>query len=358
LVVALVLVAGLSGRPDDTGDAYDPDGTGASGAKGLRYLLEEFGADVEVSDAIDDDADVVVVLVDVLTDEQRSELTDWMDDGGRLVIADPYSTLTPVVDQFEQGLTFEEPVGQGRCSIGALDDTLVVEPGLVSEYHVTGGQASCFGDGARAFVVAEEHGQGVQVSIGGADAFTNERLDQADNAVLATSLLAPEPGTRVVWLERDQQAPGVTGSMWSLVAPGPRAAAWQLAIAGAVYAVVRGRRLGRPLQERQAVQLEGSELVVAVGNLMHRGQDPDRAARLLRADLRRSLRDRLGLPADAPQELVAQVISTRFGLDAARAQRAVVDVPVRSEEELVALARDIESLRKEVLHGHASQSHG
>ena len=46
-----------------------------------------------------------------------------------------------------------------------------------------------------------------------------------------------------MWLERDQQAPGVTESMWSLVAPGPRAAAWQLAIAGAVYAVVR--RSGR-----------------------------------------------------------------------------------------------------------------
>jgi hypothetical protein len=361
LVVALLVVAGLGGRSDDTSVPYDPDGVGRTGAKALRLLLEDLGADVDVRDSITDDTEVVVVLSDSLTDDQRADLGDWVDDGGRLVIADPYSVMTPLVgafDPLDPGAHALDVTRPGRCDIDALDDVVQLEPVAAVQYEVPRRASSCFGDGEQAFVVAEGHGAGIQVSVGGADVFTNEWLDEQDNAVLAASLMAPEVGTRVVWLERDQGVPGETTSIWALVAPGPRAALWQLAIAAVVYVVVRARRLGRPLQESSPVQLEGSELVVAVGNLMHRGHDPDRAARVLRADLRRSLRDRLGLPGDASDELVAQVLSTRFAIDPVRAQRAVIDGRVTSEEELVALARDIESLRKEVIHGHATQPSG
>jgi hypothetical protein len=358
LVAVLLVIAAVGGRPDEDGAPYDPDGVGPQGAKALRYLLEDLGAEVDVRDSIGDDADVVVVLVDDLTDDQRDDLVEWVEGGGRLVIADPASPLTPVVDQFDLGIVAGAPLEPFRCDVDALADVAALDPGSASRYEVVSEAGSCFGNGARAFVVTQPRSDGVQVSIGGADVFTNDRLDLLDNAVLASSLLAPEPGTQVVWLERDRSAPGVTSSVWSLVAPGPRAAMWQLAIAAVVYVVVRGRRLGKPLQERQPVQLEGSELVVAVGNLMHRSQDPDRAARLLRSDLRRSLRDRLGLPGDATDSLVAQVLATRFSVDPARATHAVVDAPVRSEAELVALARDVESLKKEVLHGHATQPSG
>ncbi len=53
------------------------------------------------------------------------------------------------------------------------------------------------------------------VSVGGADAFTNELLGTDDNAVLAVSLLAPRPGTAVsvLW------GMTATGSHRSLVEP-------------------------------------------------------------------------------------------------------------------------------------------
>jgi len=120
-----------------------------------------------------------------------------------------------------------------------------------------------------------------------------------------------------------------------------------------VYAWWRARRLGAPVLEPQPVQIAGSELVSAVGNLLQQTRDPDRAARLLRADLRRRLVERVGLPPGAPAEVIAEVTSARSGVDRARVARAVSDIPVRTEDELLDLARDIDVIRTEVLHGTA-----
>jgi hypothetical protein len=92
---------------------------------------------------------------------------------------------------------------------------------------------------------------------------------------------------------------------------------------------------------------------VAHGNLLAQTHDPDRAARLLRADLRRRLAERLGLSPNATAEVVAEVTALRTGVDRDRVARAVTDVPVRSEAELLDLARDIDTIRAEVLHGTA-----
>jgi hypothetical protein len=133
-------------------------------------------------------------------------------------------------------------------------------------------------------------------------------------------------------------------SLWSLVGPGPRAAMLQLAVAAVVYVIVRGRRLGRPMHEPQPVQLAGSELVVAVGHLMQQGRDPGRAARLLRAELRRSVRERLGLPAEISPEALARIVSDRYGVPIERAEHALGERPVSTEQALVALSRDVEFL--------------
>ena len=64
------------------------------------------------------------------------------------------------------------------------------------------------------------------------------------------------------------------------------------------FALWKGRRLGRPVAETQPVQIAGSELVVAVGNLMQKAGRPEAAASQLRDDLRRDLTSRLGLAAE------------------------------------------------------------
>jgi hypothetical protein len=221
-------------------------------------------------------------------------------------------------------------------------------------FDVTDGSTGCFTDDqGAAFVVDTPTGQGHVVSIGSAGVFTNDGLGQEDNAVLAVDLLAPQPGhgVAVLW--------GMTGGgdrpagLSSLISTGVRLAFLQLALAFLVYAWWRARRLGPPVAEPQPVQIAGSELVAAVGNLLQQTRDPDRAARLLRADLRRRLAERLGLPPGAPAEVIAEVTAARSGVDRARVARAVSDIPVRTEDELLDLARDIDVIRTEVLHGTA-----
>ena len=56
-----------------------------------------------------------------------------------------------------------------------------------------------------------------------------------------------------------------------------------------VFALWRARRLGRPVAEVQPVEIAGSELVVAVGNLLQKSGRPETAAERLRSDLHHDL---------------------------------------------------------------------
>jgi hypothetical protein len=117
-----------------------------------------------------------------------------------------------------------------------------------------------------------------------------------------------------------------------------------------VYALWRGRRLGRPLTEPQPVDIAGSELVAAVGDLLQRTREPQRAARLLRDDTRRRLCRALGLPTDSTIETLADAVAGRTAVSADRVARTLSTQPVTSDDDLVSLAREIESLRQEIIH--------
>ncbi len=49
--------------------------------------------------------------------------------------------------------------------------------------------------------------------------------------------------------------------------------------------------------------------------------------------------------------MLAEVTAARTGVERDRVARAVTDLPVRTEDELLALAHDIDTIRTEVLHG-------
>ena len=123
----------------------------------------------------------------------------------------------------------------------------------------------------------------------------------------------------------------------------------QLGLAAVVYALWRARRLGRPVAEPQPVALAGSDLVAAVGGLLDRAGSPGHAAEVLRADLRRFLTDRLGVPPQAGDDALAAVAAERTGVDADRLRAALGAGPVTDDAGLVALARAIDRIREEVL---------
>jgi hypothetical protein len=185
--------------------------------------------------------------------------------------------------------------------------------------------------------------------VGGPSAFTNDGLARDDAAVLVASLLAPRPdGTVVSFVDRAAPGDGEE-TLADLVPDRVVVALLQLGLAFLVYGWFRARRAGRPVVEPPPTPLAGSELVVALGGLLQQERAPERAAALLRRDLRRTLTLRLGLPTGAPlDELVA--VAGAAGADPERLHRVLAGPTVDDDEALTLLARDIDVTRREVLH--------
>jgi hypothetical protein len=349
VVIGLLAIALFVGRPARDGEPLDPRSDAALGTSALVELLRRLDATVELSVGLPGDGDdVALVLDDRLSDDQRDDLLRWVRRGGRLVVASP-GPLTPRPVAGTLLDLGSDEIDPDLCTVGALAGIGRIDPGGASRLEVPSGAAFCYGDEAGAYVVVEERGAGAVVSVGGPGFAVNGRLDEQANAAFAAALLAPEPGTAVRFVDPPVPAGGGDRTLLELVPTGVGRALLQLAVAFVLYAVWRAVRLGKPVPEHQPVTVAGSELVGAVGRLLSRTRAPGAAAELLRADLRRSLGARLGLPPDAPAELLADTVADRTGVDRATVAHTVSDVPITTDDELVALARAAATIRQEVL---------
>lgn len=348
LATVAVAVALVAGRPPSDGPPLDPSSTGPLGTRALVLLLEELGADVEVTDR-PSTQDVAVVLADDLDHAGRESLGAWVEAGGTLVIADPDSPLNPfpVAGQAAIG-PLEGDLVDRSCGIDALAGVERVDPSGGVTYSVGTG-VGCFTSAGGAFVAAQARGRGAVAAIGGAGALVNRSIGEADNAALAAALAVPRPGVRVAFLRPPAPGSGRQGLV-ALIAPDVKAAGVQLGVAFLVYALWQARRLGRPVVERLPASLTASELVVAVGNLLHHARRHDQAANLLRDDLRRALAHRLGLAPDSPPDVVAEAAGHRSAIPTERIAELLRPSPVAGTEDLVALAGRLETMRQEVLH--------
>ncbi len=347
--VGLVAVA-LLGSPPDDGPPLDPRSDGPLGTSALVSLLDRLGTDVELAVGLPQRTDdVALLLSDRLDQEQTDDVLAWVREGGTLVVTDPGSSLSPTFIDANDPLEDPEDLARGICTIDALADVEVVDGGAAVRYDTGLGYGSCMGSRDFAFVVATAEGAGDIVALGGAAFVTNDRLDHDDNAVLAAALLAPRSGTQVRFVDPPIPAGGGDKSLYDLVSDGVRRAGLQLGIAFVLYAAWRAIRFGRPVREGQPVEIAGAELVGAAGRLLERGRAPSAAAEVLRDRLRRALRARLGVPETASPEALATVVAERTGVDLERAQAAVGDHPVTSDDDLVAVARAVASVHQEVL---------
>jgi hypothetical protein len=351
LAAALLGVALAAGAPPDDGAPLDPRATGPLGAKGLVLTLEELGGAVVITPRVGDDFDTALVLRDDLTQAQRDELGGWVEAGGTLLIADPGSSLHPgTIVGDTQTIFGDATLPRDECTIPPLEALVRIDPSGGVLYDRDDGAQTCFTRGDGAYVIAVTSGAGWIVATGGAGAFVNSRLASEDNAALAANVLVPEAGTRVAVLER-ASAGAVEGdrSLADLVPDRVREALVQLLVAFIVFALWKGRRLGRPVPEAQPVEIAGSELVVAVGGLMQKAGRPEAAATQLRNDLRRDLTARLGLPPTATAELIADVAATRTGVACDRVYEALTSPPPTSADALVRVAQEMEQVRNDVL---------
>jgi hypothetical protein len=98
------------------------------------------------------------------------------------------------------------------------------------------------------------------------------------------------------------------------------------------------------------VAIEGAELVAAVGRLLDGRHRPDEAAARLRGETRRAIEARLGLPTGSPPDALAAAVHASTGIDAARVNAAFAR-PVASDADLVAVAADLDTIRRTTLGG-------
>lgn len=345
LGLVVLVVAALAGRAGSEGGPLDPRNTGELGARGLVLLLEELGAEVELAVAVPSGAtDVALILEDRLDADTSDQVREWVRAGGVLVVADPFSPFAPA---FELVVEAEPHVAPGVCDITQLGAVQRLGADAVEfAYRVPSAATSCFGDGSRAVVVVQREGAGVVVALGSPLPLLNRHLAEADHAVLAAHLLAPVPGTRVAVVERlvgsgDRDLVDLVGdNVWLFLV--------QLGVAFAVLAWWKGRRLGRPVAEPQAVRIAGAELTEAVARLLERSGSPDRAARRLRSDLHRRLAVRLGAPVSVAPEALARLVVDRTGLDEDSVVSVLAGGPVGSDDDLVRLAAEATRIREAV----------
>jgi hypothetical protein len=349
IAVGILLVALAGTRRGSPGNPLDPASTAPDGTRALVEILGELGARVQVSNVVPvSGGGAVLLLSDNLEQQDRATLLAWVRQGGTLVVADPGSPVTRVEVAGTSRVGFLDAELERGCGIPALRDVhRVSAPGGLL-LRVPPGAQGCFSRGEDgSWLVAEPAGDGTVVRLGGASALVNQEIGSADNAVLAASLLAPSRGDRVVVLKPPLPGGG-SRQLGDLVAPRVKLALWQLAVAFVLLALWRGRRLGRPVTEPSAVRIPGSELVVAVGNLLQRGRHRGQAGMVLASDLRRVLTERLGLPASAPPEQVADTVTARTGIDRERVLAALQPSSPRDEADLVRLALSVDAIRTEV----------
>ena len=349
LAVAGALAAALAvGAPGTDGPLLDPSSTGPSGTKALVDTLRELGARVEVRSEPPGRGDTTaLLLVDDLDDPGRRQMTDWVRGGGTLIVTDVTSPLQPARPGSSISLGGLDPELRRGCPVAALSAVdRVSAPGAVL-LEVPPGATGCFPGERESWLVVASVGRGTVVGLGGASAFLNSHLARADNAVLAATLLAPTPTDRVVVLR--PPAPGAgQEDLGDLVAPRVKLALVQLGVAFVLVALWRAPRLGRPVLEPQPVQVPGSALVIAVGELLQRTRSRAQAASVLGDDLRRTLAARLGLPSSAPAEVVADAVAGRSTRSAEEVLAVLAGQTPADEEALVALAQTVEAIRREI----------
>ncbi len=353
-ILAVVAVAAIAGAPPPSGPPLDPRSAKPDGTKALVLLLDSLGAQVQLNAPPPSGrGGVALVLQDLLDDQSRQQLRQWVSDGGTLVVTDPQSDLIDVPlfsasSQLVTGPTVSGGLPRG-CGIAAFAGVAHVDPSGGVLFSPPPSDTGCFVYHGGAFVDVHAVGRGTIVAIGGPDPFVNANLGKADNSVLAASLLAPEPGTTVSFVGSAGQIGGGRKHLLDLVSGRVKEAFWELALAFALLALWRARRHGRPVADALPVELPGSDLVVAVGRLLQDGKCRDQAAAILREQLRGDLAGRLGLPRTSGPDAVVDAVARRAGLDRDRVHEALAGPVPEDGAGLVALAQSTEAIRQEVI---------
>jgi hypothetical protein len=370
--VAAVVVGGLllalaAGRPSPE-DYLHPDGTGPQGTRALVEVLRQRGIDVEVVSTADEvlaasgpGTTVVVGNSDLLTSTSARRVLDGTADADRVVLLDAVPALLAGLGL---GLHVETPSTDPGTACTArwahrgdrVDDVswaVVPERGKLPE-----GATGCFpvagepgtdGRPAAGWAVVDlpaTRGRAPVSVVGMPDGATNRFITDADDAGVMVRLLGGSP--RLVWfhptasdLAANPEPEGSAG--WpAWLGPG-------LALLGAafvVFALARGRRLGRLVPEPLPVVVRAAETTESRAELYRAAADRPRAAVILRRATATRLATRLGLPPGAPADALVPAVAAAAGMPDDEVGRLLVGAPPTDDAALVTLAQQLVHLEE------------
>ena len=271
----------------------------------------------------------------------------------RTVLLRPNSLALRTFGVAAEGVAPESGRFDPDCGVDAAvrAGTVVVEDPRAG-YRPTGpADFSCYpnGDGYAYLGVRAANGSPIQLLAGGVG---NAVLGKEGNAALAMNVLGSQP--KLVWLMASRteardvdpaDAPPRLLPVW-----------WQIGVVQAFVALVvvgiwRGRRLGPILSERLPVRVRAAETVEGHGRLYYRLSARDQAARALRAGSRQRLGRSFGAAPShsaADDELaLSAAIGARTGRDPLQVRLTLFGPPPTTDDQLVALARDLDRLEQE-----------
>lgn len=374
VVLAAVVLVYLTTRATPA-RPFSVESSHADGYRALALVAEQHGAsvrEVRASQLLDGEvrAEVVVVpMPDRLTREEHDALDERVRAGATVVWGMPHNE-EPSIDELpfpddlripgrELADVTAQPVAPGECTIAALEDLGPVDAAFAFPFAARAGDAACYSAEGGVLVTEREVGDGREVTLADPHLWVNARLqpakesggDPLDNAAMALRLLGVERGPAVAVVDVTPSSgapPSGTRDPVGLLPLPVKLALVQGAVALVLYLWWRGRRLGRPVAERLPVEIAASELVDAVGDLLRRRGSSHRAAATMRADVRRDLSIRLGVPPGEPQALVERV-AERTGRSPAEVAAALFDEPAPADVDLVQLAHRLDAIRQEAL---------
>lgn len=392
LVAVLVVAVGLGlllRSQVDPVPPFDIDSSQPDGLRAVRLLLEQQGVRVErapassllepqqpsVSDA---PAAVVMMAPSVAAPDELEALLELADRGTLVVLGEPlpedtadeaFDTMELTALEQAQLLTGRiladtpaMPVEPEPCDIDELADLGPLDTAFAFPMPVEEGRQVCFAEPDGTYVAREQRGSGAVVTLAAPFLWVNARLQpqkEEGGAPLANGATAVRllgEALRVTFVD-PVPSPGATPtgqrSPLDLLPLPVELALAQLLGAFAIFIWWRSRRLGRPVAESLPVEIAGSELVGAVGDLLRRRGNVGRAAATLRADTRRVLCERLGLGPDPAPVALVEIVAARTGRDAAAVGAALYDdpaAPVTDGDALAQLSITLDAIRQEVLH--------
>jgi hypothetical protein len=290
-VVVALLALGLLSEALGSGPSGPVSSSYATDSQGLAawaQLLSQSGREVvqlrtPLGQAQLDPADTVVILdPDALLPAEGRRLLAFTRAGGRLVIggSDSQSTLPAVIPRpptwSESGSRTQLAVAGASAALSGVDEVRGAGEG---EWAATSGyRAPLRGASGGSLLLERSLGRGTIELLADASPLQNRLLASADNAQFALDL-AGARARGVVFVESVHgfgQSRGLAAlpTSWRL-------AFALLALAGALWALARGRRLGPAEPEHVASQPPRAAYVEALALLLARTHDPEQLATLL-----------------------------------------------------------------------------